>query len=81
MGVREVLLNAGGSDGKKSSGVGWDFCVCAAMCMGFLSSSYGSLLLCVFSFSVFNAMCMFFVIVSADRPPLVVIFVFLTRFT
>ena len=34
--VREVLLNAGGLDGKKyDSGVGCSFCTSAAICKGF----------------------------------------------
>ena len=34
--VSEVLLNAGGSNGKKfDSGVGWGFCLFVAIYMGF----------------------------------------------
>ena len=74
--MREVFLKAGGSDGQKFFGVGCFlllyFCCYAHV---LLSSSHGSLLFVLFflPFCVFDATCMGFFIVLADRPTLVVI--------
>ena len=50
--VKEVLLNAGGADGMKSSGVGCVFCMFAAMCIFFVFHTDGVFSVC-FQFQYF----------------------------